>query len=93
VTGSLYVDEFFICFRSQSLIAIERQIQRCFNSIQKWADENGFQFSKSKTVCMHFTQLNLANADPDLKLYGAGIPVVSEFKFLGLIFDKKTHFQ
>jgi len=25
----------------------------------------------------------LANADPDLKFYGAGIPVVCEFKFLG----------
>jgi len=85
----LYVDDFCICFRSKSLIAIERQIQRCINSIQKWADENGFQFSKSKTVCMRFTQLPSANADPDLKFYGAGIPVVSEFKFLGLIFGKK----
>jgi len=84
---------FCICFRSKSLIAIERQIQRCINSIQKWADENGFQFSKSKTVCMHFTRLNSANADPDVKLYGAGIPVVSEFKFLGLIFDKKLTFN
>jgi len=42
---------------------------------------------------MHFTQLNSANADPDLKLYGAGIPVVSEFKFLGLIFDKILTFN
>jgi len=42
---------------------------------------------------MHFTQLNSANADPDLKLYGAGILVVSEFKFLGLIFDKKLTFN
>jgi len=33
--------------------------------------------------------LHSANADPDLKLYGACILVVSEFKFLGLIFDKK----
>jgi len=34
-----------------------------------------------------------ANADLDLKLYGACIPVVSEFKFLGLIFDKKLTFN
>jgi len=81
VRGSLYVDDFCICFRSKSLIAIERQIQRCINSIKKWADENGFQFSKFKTVCMHFTQLHSANADSDLKLYDICIPVVSEFKF------------
>ena len=93
VRGSLYVDDFCICFRSKSLIAIERQIQRCLNGIQKWADENGFQFSKSKTVCMHFSQLRSGNVDPDLKLYGAAIPVVNEFKFLGLIFDKKLTFK
>jgi len=39
VRGSLYVDEFCICFRKKSLIAFKRQIQRCINSIQKWADE------------------------------------------------------
>ena len=44
--------------------------------------------SQSKTVCMHFSQLRSANADPDLRLYGVNIPVVNEFKFLGLIFDK-----
>ena len=93
VRGSLYVDDFCICFCSKSLIAIERQIQRCLNDIQKWADENGFQFSQSKTVCMHFSQLRSANADPDLKLYGVSIPVVNEFKFLGLIFDKKLTFE
>ena len=55
VRGSLYVDDFLICFRSKSIIAIERQLQPCINSIQTWAEENGFQFSKSKTVCMHFS--------------------------------------
>ena len=93
VRGSLYVDDFCKCFRSESLIAIERQIQRCLNGIQKWADENGFQFSQSKTVCMHFMQLRTANADPDQKLYGASISVVNEFKFLGVIFDKKLPFK
>jgi len=88
VSGSLYVDGFCICFRSKSLIAFERQIQRCISSIQ-----SGFQFSKSNTVCMHFTQLNSANADLNLKLLWARTPVVSEFRFQGLLFDKKTHFQ
>ena len=70
VRGSLYVDDFLICFRSKSVIAIERQFQRCISSIQTWADENGFQFSKSKTVCMHFSNQNSIHAGPDLKLYG-----------------------
>jgi hypothetical protein len=92
VRGSLYVDDFLICFRSKSVIAIERQLQRCINSIQTWADENGFQFSKSKTVCMHFSNQNSNHAEPDLKLYNSPIPVVTETKFLGLVFDKKLTF-
>jgi Reverse transcriptase (RNA-dependent DNA polymerase) len=52
------VDDFLICFHSKSVVAIERQLQRCINSIQKWADENGFQFSNSKTVGMHFSNQN-----------------------------------
>ena len=67
VRGSLYVDDFLICFRSKSVIAIERQLQRCINSRQTWADENGFQFSKSKTVCMHFSNQQSIHAEPDLK--------------------------
>ena len=60
------------------MIAIERQLQRYINSIQSWADENGFQFSKSKTVCMHFSNQNCIHAEPDLKL--------------GLVFDRKLTF-
>ena len=77
----------------KACIAIEPQIQRCLNGIQKWADENGFQFSQSNTLSMHFSQFPSANVDPDLKLYGASIPVVNKFKFLGLIFDKKLYLQ
>ena len=91
VRGSLYVDDFLICFHSKSVIAIERQLQRCINSIQTWADD-GFQFSKSKTVCMHFSNQHSIHAEPDLKLYGASIPVVTEAKFLGVVFDRKLTF-
>ena len=70
-----------------------RQIQRCLNSIQTWTDENGFQFSKSETVCMHFSRNQSFNPDPSLTLYGAPLPVVSEYKFLGLIFDNKLTFN
>ena len=92
IRGSLYVDDFLICFRSKTMKSIERQLQRCLNSIETWADENGFQFSKTKTVCMHFSNVNSVHADPDLQLYGESIPVVAETKFLGLILDKKLTF-
>ena len=34
---------------------------------------------------MHFNNQNSIHAEPNLKLYGAPIPVVTETKFLGLV--------
>ena len=92
VDCSLYVDDFLICYRSKNMHTIERQLQQNLNNIQEWATRNGFKFSKSKTVCMHFCQLRKAHDDPVLTLDGQPIPVVEETKFLGVIFDNKLTF-
>ena len=92
VDCSLYVDDFLICYRSKHMHTIERQLQQCLNKIQKWAMENGFKFSKTKTQCMHFYQLRGLHNDPVLKLDGVEIPVVEQYKFLGVIFDRKLSF-
>ena len=73
--------------------SIERVLQGCLGKIESWADTNGFRFSKSKTVCMHFCNKRTLHPDPSLKLYNSEIPVVSETKFLGLIFDNKLSFK
>ena len=86
--GSLYVDDFCMCYRSTSMRTIERHLQQCINRIEDWALKNGFKFSKSKTQCVHFCQLRKIHDDPELYLYGSLIPVVDDFKFLGLIFDR-----
>ena len=57
---SLYVDDFYICYRSKSIATIEHQLQQNLNKIENWATSNGFKFSKSKnTVC---TFLSVAQA-------------------------------
>ena len=56
VDCSLYVDDFQVCYRSSNMSIIERQLQLCLNKLQQWATDNGFQFSKTKTVCMHICQ-------------------------------------
>ena len=35
--GSLYVDDFCICFRSKNMRSIERHLQQCLNRIEDWA--------------------------------------------------------
>ena len=86
--GSLYVDDFGICYRR----TIERKLQQCMNRIEDWATNNGFKFSRSKTQCVHFCKLRRVHNDQILYLYGSPIPVVEESKFLGVIFDQKLSF-
>ena len=51
--GSLYVDDFCMCYRSISMQTIERHLQQCINRKEYWASHNGFKFSKSKlNVCI-----------------------------------------
>ena len=71
---------------------IERQIQSNLNKIQKWATENGFKISKSKTICMHFCHLRKAHNGTVLTFDGTPIPVYEENKFLGVVFDRKLSF-
>ena len=90
--GSLYVDDFCICFRSKNMRTIERHLQQCLNRIEEWATRNGFKFSKPKTQCFHFCQQRKIHNDPTLYIYGSQIPVVAESKFLGVILDRKLSF-
>ena len=92
VDCSLYGDDFVICYRSKHIHIIERHLQRCLNKLQEWADTNGFKFSTTKTVCLHFCGLRKLHSDPQLFLSGSPIPVVEEVKFLDIIFDKKLSF-
>ena len=75
------------------MTSIERQLQLCLNKVEKWTDENGFKFSKTKTVCMHFYNIRKLHPDPTLTIYNSQIPVVSQTKFLGVIFDNKNNFK
>ena len=90
--GSLYVDDFEICYRSKTMRTIERHLQQCINRIEDWATNNGFKFSKSKKQCVQFCKLRRIHNDPVLYLYGSPIPVVEHSKFLGVNFDRKLSF-
>ena len=68
-------------------------MQLCVNSIQDWVCENGFKFSISKTVCIHFHQQYGFFLDPNILLGKTPIKVVKEATFLGLTFDIKLTFK
>ena len=92
VECSLHVDDFLICYISKHIHIIERHLQRCLNKLADWADTNGFKYSFSKTISIHFCELRKPHPEPTLLLNGTPVPVVEETKFLGVVFDRKLSF-
>ena len=66
---ALYVDDFLICYRARNRNHIERQLQICLDKLHKWTTENGLEFLKEKTKCIHFCNQCKLHLDPVLLLY------------------------
>ena len=92
IDSSLFVDDFGMSCRGRNMDVVERQLQLNINNVQTWANNNGFKFSKTKTVCVHFCNKRSLHPDPVLRLGNSIIPCVKEAKYLGLIFDHKLSF-
>ena len=89
ILTTLFVDDLSLSFSASTMALAERRIQLRINNVVKWADTNGFKFSYSKTVVVHFCKIRKFHLDPDLYLKNHRIPCVEETRCLGLIFDKK----
>ena len=85
--ASLFVDDFALCICAKFLPNAQRLIQLSVNSVQDWVSNNGFKFSTSKTVCMHFCNQSKHFAELSIFLDKNPIKEVTEAEFLGVIFD------
>ena len=86
------MDDLAIYYSSSHMPYIERRLLQSLNRLGRWCDDNGFKFSPTKTMCVHFCQLGNHHLDPQLYLNGTQIPIIGKAKFLGLIFDSKLSF-
>ena len=84
----MFADDFALCVLAKSLPHAQRLMQLCVNSVQEWVSNNGFKFSTSKTVCIHFCNQRKQFAEPSIMLDKNPIKVVTEAKFLGVVFDR-----
>ena len=89
VKGSLFVDDLAVYVTSYDAVSACNFLQKSINKINKWANENGFKFSASKTVAVRFTRSTRKETVPNLILNDNLIPYEKEVKFLGMIFDSK----
>jgi ribonuclease HI len=78
--------------RDSDLNFIQNQLQFTVNNLTDWAQENGFRFSTSKTVMLHFTRKRPRKnplQHPKITLADNLIQRVESHRILGLIFDQK----
>ncbi|GFW99905.1 putative RNA-directed DNA polymerase from transposon X-element [Trichonephila clavipes] len=92
IQASLYVDNLQISCEVSDMRIIERQYQTAVNNIVKWCDSNGYSISASKSCCVHFCRKRGIHPDPEIRICDVQIPVVSDVRFLGVIFDRRLTF-
>jgi ribonuclease HI len=88
VENSLFADDCSIFRAGTSIPFLEKQLQHALDELQAWCLEWGFKISHSKTSVVLFSNVTVY---PEIKLYVDQklLPTATEFKFLGVIFDRK----
>ena len=89
ILSSLFVDDLQISYSDYNLQHIECKLQTTVDSISKWALNNGFKFSPTKTKTIVFPCNRHVLIKPKLYINNQIIPVVDNIKFLGLWWDSK----
>lgn len=88
IDASQFADDGAFWRRFGNLDFVFRSIQSGLDSVYKWCSKWGFKISISKSVAMNFTKRKLDH-DLFLTIGEHRINFVSDFKFLGVYFDRK----
>jgi ribonuclease HI len=74
---------------------LNSRLQSAINSIERWTRTNGFKFSASKTVSIHFCTKNKSGCTKvhDLVLNDRPVVQVDQAKYLGVIMDCKNTYN
>ena len=51
IEKSFYVDDLAVYCQSSNMAIFERRLQGCLDKLVTYAEENGFKFSPTKTLC------------------------------------------
>ena len=87
VDFSQYADDVAIWKSHRNIPFLIKKIQLALDALKNWCDMWGFKISFQKTVCVLFG--NKRNVEVNLKLDNNVIQQKTQYKFLGMIFDKR----
>ena len=88
VNTLLYADDTTIYKAGSNIEKLLSHLQEALDGIQQWSEAWGFKISATKSNAIVFSKSHV-NIENKLKLRSAYLPVVSEVKYLGVIFDSK----
>ena len=87
---SFFVDDARFSYITNNLKQAEEKFQGVLNSLVDWGDKTGFNFSETKSEVMIFNRKGRGTVpEIELKLRNKVLKLVTEKKFLGMIFDQK----
>ena len=86
------MDDLQISYRHPNLKVVQRKLQESINIVEKFVQNNGFKFSRSKTSMLHFTKLSIP-PPIELRLGNIRIQMSETVKYLGLVFDSKLDWK
>lgn len=93
VQTSLYADDLLLYCRGKNITSVRDILQDTLNDLQEWTNKTGFVFSTEKTKIMHFSRKHLPAIFQPLYLDNTPLSVVSEHRFLGMVFDSKLNWN
>ena len=76
IEKSLYVDDLAVYCQSSTMAITERRLQDFLDKLVTCADENGFKFSPTRTLCVHFGNKNGLQPESSLKRNGQQLHIV-----------------
>ena len=88
---ALYVDDFLICYQARNMSHIDNS-KYALISLTNGPQRIDLNFLKKLTKCVHFCNQHKLHKEPVLKIDHTKIPIVEEYKYLGVIFDCKLSF-
>jgi len=89
----LYADDIAVILPSYSPSEAKTLLQNYLDSVADWCAEWKFSISAGKCALLPFSRKRHPSTAPALHIDGQVIPVVNNFKFLGLIFDSKLRWN
>lgn len=89
VQSTLYADDVVIYCRGKKQDTLCQILQTAIHQLEEWSKLSGFGFSPDKTKVLRFTRRHNSPSPTNIKMNNKNLQVVSQHKYLGVIFDEK----